>query len=845
MVYKLSSTLQAHSSDVRSVVSPTPRLLLSASRDTTAIVWTRPDEQSPFVISSTFMVSPRFVNAIAYLRPTKEAPEGYAVTGSQDAIINVYAIGSSSQDPVYTLLGHSDNVCSLDTTAGGVILSGSWDQTARVWKSFQSTHELKGHSGSVLAVLAINDEEYLTASADKTIKSWKENKALRTFSGHTDAVRDLALIPDLGFASCSNDGDIIMWTIKGDIMHTLSGHTSFVYSLTALPSGDIVSSGEDRSVRVWRDGECLQTIVHPAISVWTVSCMQNGDIVSGASDKRVRVFSESADRWASEENLAHHAVPSQTEGTVDHSNLPGGDALNTPGNKEGENKLIKTATGTVDAYTWAGGAWMRVGEVTGTTTTGSGEKKLYKGKEWDYVFEVDVQEGAPKLQLPYNANGETTPSSLNRISYTPLVENPYTAAQRFLSDNDLPPAYLDQIAHFIEQQTAGVRVDPASNEFVDPFTGKFPSDHSYDPGYLTLHWTGTSRYQSSASSVPTAGPPTTYQDPYTGGYQSPSSGGSAAPAAAAGSFSDPFTGASRYAPPGSSQPPHAVPATGKILPVKMTLPFRQSNVPAMRTKLLQLNEDIKSDLTLSVVAISKLELQSFERIFTFLQSASSGASTPALQWSDIDQVLQILSRWPESTQFPLIDVLRLVNIYCPDPTGAPPNSKIQMLDDLLAVAKWNEQAAAASGKSRDTNALLVLRALANCFHVSPNGAASGNGQWTSRLFPEMKKVSYEKLNKSQRVALATLLFNFSCVVLTQEVIAEAGQAHLELTLRVLREETSDSETMYRALVAFGNTLSTGKIAESTFPGILDGVASRFSEDRMKVLTTEIRALTKS
>lgn len=28
----------------------------------------------------------------------------------------------------------------------------------------------------------------------------------------------------------------------------------------------------------------------------------------------------------------------------------------------------------------------------------------------------------------------------------------------------------------------------------------------------------------------------------------------------------------------------------------------------------------------------------------------------------------------------------------------------------------------------------------------------------TQLFPEMKKVSYERLNKSQRVALATLLF---------------------------------------------------------------------------------------
>lgn len=74
-----------------------------------------------------------------------------------------------------------------------------------------------------------------------------------------------------------------------------------------------------------------------------------------------------------------------------------------PGKKEGENKLVRTAAGSVDVYTWAGGAWQKVGEMT--DGVGSGQKTTYDGKEWDYVFEVDVQEGAPKLMLPYNANG--------------------------------------------------------------------------------------------------------------------------------------------------------------------------------------------------------------------------------------------------------------------------------------------------------------------------------------------------------------------------------------------------------------------------------------------------------
>lgn len=37
---------------------------------------------------------------------------------------------------------------------------------------------------------------------------------------------------------------------------------------------------------------------------------------------------------------------------------------------------------------------------------GSGRKQLHEGKEYDYVFDVDIKDGEPPLKLPYNANGE-------------------------------------------------------------------------------------------------------------------------------------------------------------------------------------------------------------------------------------------------------------------------------------------------------------------------------------------------------------------------------------------------------------------------------------------------------
>lgn len=50
----------------------------------------------------------------------------------------------------------------------------------------------------------------------------------------------------------------------------------------------------------------------------------------------------------------------------------------------------------------------------------SGKKVDYLGKDYDYVFDVDIEEGKPPLKLPYN-----------------LSQNPYEAATKFITDNEL------------------------------------------------------------------------------------------------------------------------------------------------------------------------------------------------------------------------------------------------------------------------------------------------------------------------------------------------------------------------------------------------------------------------
>ncbi|KDQ19766.1 hypothetical protein BOTBODRAFT_27194 [Botryobasidium botryosum FD-172 SS1] len=796
MPYKLAATLAGHSSDVRGVASPSSGLVLSASRDTTAIAWTRPDSSSPFAQSVTYPAGTRYVNAITYIPESQDAPHGYLVAGGQDTIINVFIIGSDKVEPAFSLLGHKENVCALDATASGTIISGSWDKTARVWSGFAPEFELRGHTQAVWAVVAINDTEFLTGSADRTVKLWHTHKEVRTFSGHKDAVRSLALIPDIGFVSCSNDSDIRVWTMAGDTIHILSGHTSFVYTLAVLPSGEIVSGGEDRTVRVWKDGECSQTIVHPAISVWAVSAMPNGDIVSGCSDGVVRVFSQSEERWASAEELktydasvASQALPSQQVGDVKKSDLPGADALAQSGKKEGEVKMIRNGD-IVEAHQWsnASSSWQKIGEVV--DAIGSGRKQLYQGKEYDFVFDVDVKEGAPPLKLPYNA-----------------TENPYQAAQRFLAANDLPAEYLDQVVQFIEKNAAGPQLGPAPTGYVDPYTG-------------------ASRYVSSPSSVPAAGAPSSFVDPFTGGSS--------------------YTSAPASNPP----PPAKLPPKISIIPVRIPLAFKQANVGAMRARFDQLNDVLSAHPTTVQLAMAPSEKKGLHRTFDFLATATARPSlSPAakqLTWNDVDNTLQIMARWPPSQRFPVIDLARLIAAHSPA-VLATPTASSTFYEAIMAASEFTPPWSTPLPKYRETNILLCLRALANMFQIAANGTVTGVGPWTQKLYGQLSRVTLSSLNNTQLAAYTTILLNGSCIAMASNVEPHIRQLQLDLILNILGCNTADSESLYRALVGLGNFLYVGKSELEYDPEQVNNLVNAVlekerSEERFQNVVAEIRVI---
>nr|XP_032812036.1 phospholipase A-2-activating protein [Petromyzon marinus] len=580
--YRLRCSIPAHDMDVRGV-APLPNSasggFASVSRDRTACLWVpAAGPGSEFREAARWKAHDAFVSCVCALPPSAAFPAGLVATGGHDGHVCVFAadaVGPAAV-PLYRLEGHGSTVCCLAVAGdgggdggdgggggaapavAGALVSGSWDATARVWLRDKCVTTLQGHGASVWAVSVLHKQgAILTGSADKSIKMWKAGRCEVTYTGHEDCVRGLVVLGGgEEFLSCGNDSSVRRWALAGPCLSTLYAHTNYVYSICLLPNASgFVTGGEDRTVRVWRGEECVQTVRLPAQSVWSVCALPNGDIVAATSDGRVHVFTESEDRAAPaseqralEEELAGSAIDPKTGdlGDIGSSELPGREHLDEPGTRDGQTRLIREE-GRVEAYQWSaalggdGGRWIKIGDVVGSSgaTQQTSGRVMYEGKEYDYVFSVDLNEGGRPLKLPYNVS-----------------EDPWTAANAFLGRHDLSSLFLDQVANFIVENTRGATLGGgASAGQADPFTGG-------------------GRYIPGVGSAPHGTP----------GSQ-----------ATAPNQRDPFTGGGAYL---SGAKPAAV-SSSAFFPQTKVVTFDQANASAIVAKISDLNKQVAETLRAS------------------------------------------------------------------------------------------------------------------------------------------------------------------------------------------------------------------------------------------------------
>lgn len=117
------------------------------------------------------------------------------------------------------------SVCSLAfNNSCGLLLSCSWDKTARLWRDDQCVTTLAGHEAAVwTGVFLPNGDGVITGSADKTLRLWRpmsfsqaKFSCEQKYIGHCDCVRGVAMLNAEEFVSCGNDATVRIWKISGE-----------------------------------------------------------------------------------------------------------------------------------------------------------------------------------------------------------------------------------------------------------------------------------------------------------------------------------------------------------------------------------------------------------------------------------------------------------------------------------------------------------------------------------------------------------------------------------------------------------------------------------------------------
>ncbi|KAL4108798.1 hypothetical protein PRIC1_000507 [Phytophthora ramorum] len=458
--YDVNCELRGHEGAVRCISSLPNDLLVTGAMDSVARVWLR--DSSSALNSFVAMESATIFDHEHWVTASVALKGGGFATGSMDKNVRLF---DAQGQRVGLLRGHEGGVISLATsTDGKLLLSGSWDGTARVWnlETQQCMHVLPGHENGV-CVLGLPDGSLVTGStgqqvgnsvADFKLRFWaKDTLALtKTLADHQGPIRQLALMPDIGFVSCSNDGSIKLRTLDGTVVasmeHPLNaeGKPGFVLGVCVLGNGFVVSASEDCTARVWSpEGVLIQTVEHPG-GLWCVAALPNGDFATGCDDKVMRVFTHDAarvdpDAVASFQAAVEEARIAKQRGPsgVEIESLPDYDQrASVNGNSDGQIQMFRRGT-KAWACQWSGPSrtWIDIGEVTGTGGGG-----VIDGEAYDMVIPVEIElpGGVKKLEIGYNQG-----------------QNPFTVAQEFIDKHTLDQAYLREIADYITQRAGEYR----------------------------------------------------------------------------------------------------------------------------------------------------------------------------------------------------------------------------------------------------------------------------------------------------------------------------------------------------------------------------------------------------
>ncbi|XP_010519317.1 PREDICTED: phospholipase A-2-activating protein [Tarenaya hassleriana] len=149
-------TWEAHKSAIQTVIKLSSGELVSGSSDTTLKLW------KGKTCSQTFAGHTDTVRGLAEMRDLG------VLSASHDGSVRLWAL---SGEVLMEMVGHSSIVYSVDSHASGLIVSGSEDCHAKIWKDGACVQSLE-HPGCVWDAKFLENGDIVTACSDGVVRVW-------------------------------------------------------------------------------------------------------------------------------------------------------------------------------------------------------------------------------------------------------------------------------------------------------------------------------------------------------------------------------------------------------------------------------------------------------------------------------------------------------------------------------------------------------------------------------------------------------------------------------------------------------------------------------------------------
>jgi WD40 repeat protein len=232
----------------------------SASNDNTANVWN----------ARTWTSIQRYTNHTSWVRSLDQIDNDTMVSGSHDQTIRIWRISTGETLKVINVgasvfvvrvfsIEYKQIVCGKDSSSNNLQIYN--------YETGNLTKTLISHSNTVMTIEMLSEQFMASGSRDNRVIIWdlSSYSIKYALTEHTDWVTCIKRLSSNLMAIGDKNGFIIVWNwMTGERIFNLTGHSNTLdlNSLDLYDEQTLISGSYDRTVKFWKitDGELIQSI---------------------------------------------------------------------------------------------------------------------------------------------------------------------------------------------------------------------------------------------------------------------------------------------------------------------------------------------------------------------------------------------------------------------------------------------------------------------------------------------------------------------------------------------------------------------------------------------------------